>query len=197
MILFNAGCRSKAMCHGNWSSTGGGLRACARCCNTTGNSSSYVECNVHLCGLENSKHHTCYFCGDDSTQGPVLDVSRCRKTKICADNEVCFVSTIHTGGTIMHQLGCAPKLHCQLHTILVLEGLGIPTGIDVPHLTATSEITFVGRKRGTELCYSCCGDYLCNDADCWRVKDCIVLVREMRINFATTAYFIIRYCFTL
>ncbi|KAK3587002.1 hypothetical protein CHS0354_026722 [Potamilus streckersoni] len=191
-ILYNAGCRSKAVCLTS-STTHVGKRAlsnyigCSQCCDTHGNSSN-LECNIHLCGIRNRYNTTiqCYYCGGDGIQGAVFNGRKCERVQTCNEDEVCFASTKTIGGSIMHSFGCAQKLHCQVHTTLVLEGLGISTGIDISHLTATGEIAFVGRKRQTEVCYICCGDALCNNSECWEVKNRIAAFAKARkLDYAT------------
>ncbi|KAL3871476.1 hypothetical protein ACJMK2_039472 [Sinanodonta woodiana] len=171
-IIFNGGCRtihrSQAV------NDNAGLIACTRCCNSTGNSSYYMECNSNMCGLKSrNRFSQCFQCGgnEGARQGAVADATKCRIISVCDEDQTCFVSTIHDAGMIKHEFGCAQKLYCQMHTVMALEQRGISSGVDVQHLALFGNVTLVGRKRHTELCYSCCGDSLCNNAECQIVKE--------------------------
>ncbi|KAL3870650.1 hypothetical protein ACJMK2_038697 [Sinanodonta woodiana] len=190
-VIFNGGCRSKAVCRAGAGHTG--KRAiesyviCSSCCNAT-NSGTLTECNANLCGLTTRNKHSnqCYYCGDDADakQGSVYDPSLCRKIKACADDEVCRTTTSNTAGIFTYEFGCSQLLQCQLRTITDLESQGVVTGVDMGHLIQTGAI--VGRKRQTNICDICCGDGLCNDAECQSVRSRILtFAKAGRFNYTT------------
>ncbi|KAK3602186.1 hypothetical protein CHS0354_004702 [Potamilus streckersoni] len=194
-VVFNAGCRSKAICSTTQTkrkrADGVSLIACSHCCEDRKTNTSSLECNVKLCGIETNSDHTnqCYYCADEdeAKQADVTDPTMCRKIKFCSDTEVCRATVKSISNKTVHEFGCYGLLPCQMLTIYALKGEGVDAHINVPHLIQTGEIQFNnGRKRQTTVCDICCGDGLCNSDSCFSVRKRIIpFVQAGKFNFTT------------
>ncbi|XP_069139933.1 G8 domain-containing protein DDB_G0286311-like [Argopecten irradians] len=158
--VFNAGCRSAAVCS-IMATLGGGngrrdlsrqsrdLVNCAQCCNTGPGVVSKGPCNSELCGQKplDDKSLRCLDC-DHLVSG----AASCTERDVCTDTQVCATSIHILGGSqIKYNFRCEEKHLC--------EGM-IKNGLQ----TRASEAS------GIKICDACCKDSECNKRDCFELR---------------------------
>ncbi|XP_060072984.1 uncharacterized protein LOC132552806 [Ylistrum balloti] len=152
--VYNAGCRSAAVCNIMDSlSSGAGRKKrdlvnCAKCCDTTNGAD---PCNARLCGAgaNITQVSTCVVCNH-----LVPGFSSCTERQVCQDTEICK-SAIHVvGGLIRYEFGCESLHLCQ--AFLDNDGTTV-----APAGRRNTE------SEGITICSACCRGKDCNREDCY------------------------------
>ena len=173
--VYYAGCRASTTCQaGAVPHLPAGVQSvsCSKCCDA--NSTSGIECNVNLCGIQTtvSKATQCYFCDSsrDGSMDEVSDPTSCTGVTTCQADEVCGVDDIALSGHTMHRYTCKNARLCAFLTKRALEDMKRckdPAAI-ASGLCGSS----VGkRSAGMTICTACCGDSMCNYGTCLEVLD--------------------------
>lgn len=154
-FVYNAGCRSAAVCSIMDTLSGGAGRKkrdlvnCAQCCDTT---NPNAPCNANLCGAGANATvlNTCVVC-DHLVPG----FSSCRERQVCQDTEICK-SAIHiVGGLIRYEFGCESLHLCQAFLNNDERTTAAPSG------RRNTE------NEGVTICSACCRGKDCNREDCY------------------------------
>ncbi|OWF49542.1 uncharacterized protein LOC110451734 [Mizuhopecten yessoensis] len=154
-FVYNAGCRSAAVCSIMDSLAGASGRKrdlvnCAKCCDTTNPND---PCNMRLCGaaVNVTTPESCVVC-DRLVSG----ASSCSERQVCQDTEICK-SAIHiVGGLIRYEFGCESTYLCEAFLNNDQKTTPAPAG-----RRSTIE------HEGVTICSSCCRGKDCNREDCY------------------------------
>lgn len=181
-IVFNAGCRAKAVCSSGSLSGGvigkrdnelirrsGDIVACSRCCDQ--NVTHGYECNAKMCGIKPSSTNAgmCYFCDSSRSggQGDVAHPTACGTTTSCQPDEICGAQLFQLGRTQTHRYTCLNRRICTLLTQRAIE--------DIKRCKDPAEIAAGNcdhlKRAGLQMCSVCCADALCNSGTCYEIID--------------------------